>query len=83
MCTSDIQDIIVEFDGLSLSKYGLFPLFAWYLNDVIRLPYYFAQITVNQKRNQKRKKRGRKPLYTDVHGACSCFHAWYSADLSN
>ena len=74
MCTPDIRDIVVHFDGQDLSKYGLFPMFcalessiplliealtstrhkhifAWYLTDVIHLPEYFAQVSVNRKRN--------------------------------
>ena len=35
----------------STSKYRLFSLFAWYLTDVIHLPGYFAQVSVNRKRN--------------------------------
>jgi hypothetical protein len=66
MSTPDIKDILVEFEGENLSKYGLFPLFIWYLNDVIRLPEYFAQISVNRKRNHSRRRRGRKPQYTDT-----------------
>ena len=66
MSTPDIKDILVEFEGENLSKYGLFPLFIWYLNDVIHLPEYFAQISVNRKRNHSRKRRGRKPQYTDM-----------------
>ena len=66
MCPFDISDIVVEFDGEDLSKYGLFPRFVWYLRDVIDLPKYFAQISVNRKRNRRRKRRGRKPDYTDV-----------------
>jgi hypothetical protein len=66
MSTPNIRDILVEFEGENLSKYGLFPLFIWYLNDVIRLPEYFAQISVNRKRNHSRKRRGRKPQYTDT-----------------
>jgi len=66
MSMPNIKDILVEFEGEDLSKYGLFPLFAWYLNDVIHLPEFFAQISVNRKRNHSRKKRGRKPQYTDT-----------------
>lgn len=66
MSTPNIKDILVEFEGENLSKYGLFPLFAWYLNDAIHLPEYFAQISVNRKRNHSRKRRGRKPQYTDT-----------------
>lgn len=66
MCTVCIKDIMVQFDGEDLSKYGLFPIFAWYLNDVIHLPEYFAQISVNRKRNHRRKRKGRKRQYTDI-----------------
>jgi hypothetical protein len=66
MCTGYIKDIVVQFDGEYLSKYVLFPLFAWYFNDVIHLPEYFAQVTVNRKRNPRRKRKGRKPQYTDT-----------------
>jgi len=66
MSTKNIKDILVEFEGENLSKYGLFPLFIWYLNDVIHLPEFFAQISVNRKRNHSRKRRGRKPQYTDM-----------------
>lgn len=65
MCAQDIKDIVVQFDGEDLSKYGLFPLFAWYLTDVIHLPEYFAQVSVNRKRNHSRTRKSKKPLYTD------------------
>ncbi len=61
MSTTGIKDILVEFEGENLSKYGLFPLFIWYLNDVVRLPEYFAQISVNRKRNHSRKRRAENP----------------------
>ena len=66
MSMPNIKDILVEFEGADLSKYGLFPLFTWYLNDVIRLPEYFAQISVNRIRDHSRKRKGRKPQYTDT-----------------
>lgn len=65
MCAQDIRDIVVQFDGEDLSKYGLFPLFIRYLTDVIHLPEYFAQVSVNRKRNHSRTKKGKKPIYTD------------------
>ena len=65
MCAQNIKDIIIQFDGENLSKYGLFPLFAWYLTDVIHLPEYFAQVSVNRRRNHRRAKKGKKPEYTD------------------
>jgi len=66
MCAQNIKDIVVEFDGEDLSKYGLFPLFTWYLTDVIHLPEYFAQVSVNRKRNHKRARKIQKREYTDV-----------------
>ncbi|MBI4847896.1 MAG: hypothetical protein HY808_04865 [Nitrospirae bacterium] len=76
MCAQDIKEIVVEFDGEDLSKYGLFPVFTWYLTDVIHLPEYFAQVSVNRKRNHKRAKKGKKPEYTDVQ-ICSLRSAVY------
>jgi hypothetical protein len=54
-----LDDPPVHFDRDNPSKYGLFPLFTWYLNDVIHLPLYLAQqVSVNRKRNHKRAKKG-------------------------
>ena len=36
-----IKDILIQFEGNDLSKYGLFPLFAWYLMDYVELPQRF------------------------------------------
>ena len=66
MCAQYIRDIVVQYDGEDLSKYGLFPLFAWYLTDVIHLPKYFAQVSVNRKRNHKQARKRKKPKYTDT-----------------
>jgi hypothetical protein len=49
-----IEDITITYQGHDLSQYGLFPLLAWYLMDVIKLPEYFAQVTVNKKRDKKK-----------------------------
>lgn len=49
-----IEDIQITYQGHDLSQYGLFPLLAWYLMDVIKLPEYFAQVTVNKKRDKKK-----------------------------
>ena len=49
-----IEDIQITYQGHDLSQYGLFPLLAWYLMDVIKLPEYFAQVTVNKKREKKK-----------------------------
>jgi len=66
MCSQYIRDIVVQYDGEDLSKYGLFPLFAWYLTDVIHLPKYFAQVSVNRKRNHKQTRKRKKTKYTDA-----------------
>jgi hypothetical protein len=49
-----IEDIRITYQGCDLSQYGLFPLLAWYLVDVIKLPEYFEQVTVNKKRDRKK-----------------------------
>lgn len=33
-----IEDVRISYEGVDLSQYGLFPLVAWYLMDVIKLP---------------------------------------------
>jgi hypothetical protein len=55
-----IEDIQITYQGHDLSQYGLFPLLAWYLMDVIKLPEYFAQVTVNKKRDKKKS-----PTFSD------------------
>ena len=55
-----IEDIIVSYQGQDLSQYGLFPLVAWYLTEVIKLPGYFDQVTVNKKRNRRKS-----PTFSD------------------
>ena len=49
-----IDDIRITYQGHDLSQYGLFPILAWYLMDVIKLPEYFEQVTVNKKRDKKK-----------------------------
>lgn len=66
MPISPIEDIQLLFEGDDLSQYGLFPLFAWYLTDVIHLPEYFEQVTIKRKRNHKKPKVRRTPRYNDV-----------------
>ncbi|KKL62046.1 hypothetical protein LCGC14_2189150 [marine sediment metagenome] len=64
-----IKDIIIEFDGDDLTKYGLFPLFAWFLMDYLLLPQYFKGLTVKKKRNRKRPIKRRKPKF-DISQMC-------------
>lgn len=50
-----------------LSQYGLFPLFAWYLMDVVKLPEYFEQVTVNKKRNPNRTRKPKERTFSDAN----------------
>ena len=65
-----IKDIIVEFDGDDLTKYGLFPLLAWFLMDFVSLPDYFKKLTVKKKRNRKDPIKRRNPKF-DVSQMCT------------
>ena len=60
-----IDDIRISYAGCDLSQFGLFPLVAWYLLDVLKLRDYFGQITVNKTRNPKRTRKPRKRDFTD------------------
>jgi hypothetical protein len=60
-----IEDITITYQGHDLSQYGLFPLLAWYLMDVIKLPEYFAQVTVNKKRDKKKPSLKRFATFSD------------------
>lgn len=61
-----IEDIRIEYKGNDLSQYGLFPLFAWYLMDVVKLPELFAQVTVNRKRNPNQRRKRKTPFFSDA-----------------
>ena len=37
-----ISDIQIRYQGQDLSQFGLFPLIAWFLIDVLKLPDYFG-----------------------------------------
>lgn len=63
MSEPHIRDIIIEFDGDDLTKYGLFPLLAWFLMDYLLLPTYFKELTVKKKRNRKHPVNRRKPKF--------------------
>lgn len=64
-----IEDIIIEFEGDKYSKYGLFPLVAWYLLDILMLPEYFTGVSVKRKRNRAKPIKRRKPKY-DTNQMC-------------
>ena len=60
-----IDDITISYQGQDLSQFGLFPLIAWYFLDVLKLPDYVEQITVNKKRNHNRKRKPKKRDFSD------------------
>jgi hypothetical protein len=60
-----IDDITINYQGQDLSQFGLFPLIALYFLDVLKLPDYFEQITVNKKRNHNRKRKPKNRDFSD------------------
>lgn len=61
-----IEDIRIRYEGHDLSQFGLFPLFAWYLLDVLHLRDLFEQVTVNKTRNSNRTRQPRKRIFSDA-----------------
>jgi len=61
-----IRDILIKFEGDDLSKYGLFPLFAWYLVDYVHLLKRLKPLTVKRKRNNKKPIKRRTPQYNEA-----------------
>ena len=61
-----IRDILLKFEGDDLSKYGLFPLFAWYLVDYVKLLRRLKPLTVKRKRNNKNPIKRRTPKFTEA-----------------
>ena len=61
-----IRDILIQFDGDDLSKYGLFPLFAWYLVDYVQLLQRLKPLTVKRKRNNQNPVKRRTPQFTEA-----------------
>ena len=60
-----IDDIKISYQGCDLSQFGLCPLVAWYLLDVLKLRDYFQQVTVNKKRHHHQKRKPKKRDFTD------------------
>lgn len=60
-----IDDIQISYQGQDLSQFGLFPLVAWYFLDVLKLPDYFQQVTVNNKRNHSQTRKPKTRDFTD------------------
>ena len=61
-----IRDMLIQFDGDDLSKYGLFPLFAWYLVDYVQLLQRLKPLTVKRKRNNQNPVKRRTPQFTEA-----------------
>lgn len=61
-----IENLRISYEGHDLSQYGLFPLILWYLMDVIKLPEYFEQVTVNKTRNPNRTRKPKEHLFSDA-----------------
>jgi len=61
-----IDDINISYQGQDLSQFGLFPLIAWYLIDVLKLPYYFQQVTVNKKRHLNQERKPKERVFSDA-----------------
>lgn len=61
-----IRDILIKFEGDDLSKYGLFPLFIWYLVDYVQLSRRLKIVTVKRKRNNNKRIQRRTPQYTEA-----------------
>ncbi len=60
-----IDDIKISYEGYDLSQFGLFPLAAWYLLDVLKLRDYFQHVTVNKKRDHNCTRKAKKRDFTD------------------
>lgn len=60
-----IKDIEIEFEGDTLTKYGLFALLAWFLVDIIELSKRFKIVTVKKRRNRKDPIKRRKKPFPD------------------
>jgi len=61
--TTSSRRIVVKFKGDSYTKYGFFPLLAWYMMEILALPSYFTTLTVKKKRNRKNPIKRRRPQY--------------------
>ncbi|MBC8392891.1 MAG: transposase [Deltaproteobacteria bacterium] len=60
------RDILIKFEGDDLSRYGLFPLFAWYLVDYVQILKRLKPLTVKRKRNNKNPVKRRRPQFTEA-----------------
>ena len=69
MSNFPFDDIELIFTGENKTKFGLFPLFAWYMMEIVDLEKYFKTLTVKKKRNHAQSVERRRPKYT-VENMC-------------
>jgi len=61
-----IKDIQLVFDEENLSKYGAFPLLAWFMIDLIRVRDKLKILSAKRKRNNRRKVKRYKCTFSGV-----------------
>jgi len=61
-----IQDIQLVFDEENLSKYGAFPLLAWFMLDLLSLRDNLRVVSAKHKRNNQRKVKRYKCTFSGV-----------------
>lgn len=61
-----IKDIHLVFDEENLSKYGAFPLLAWFMLDLLRLRDKLKTVSVKHKRNNRQKIKRYKCTFSGV-----------------
>jgi len=61
-----IKDIQLIFDEENLSKYGAFPLLAWFMLDLLRLRDKLRIVSAKHKRNNRRKVKRYKCTFSGV-----------------
>lgn len=59
-----IKDIQIEFSEENLSKYGAFPLLAWFMLDLLKIRERFKILTVKRKRNNRYKRKRYKCTFS-------------------
>ncbi len=61
-----IKDIELVFDEENLSKYGAFPLLAWFMLDLLRLREKLGIVSAKHKRNNRRKVKRYRCTFSGV-----------------
>ena len=61
-----IKDIQLVFDANNLSKYGAFPLLAWFMLDLLRLRDKLKIVSAKHKRNNRQKVKRYKCTFSGV-----------------